>query len=110
MYDRPPGLSAADVRGAGAADQVSLVHERRQFATHPRIPQSPYTDQKAKEIAPGIPESLPLDTNLLNAIHLRLFNTQPRPRPDRGTNPITARIPMKIIGKRPKRFFLYCML
>jgi hypothetical protein len=29
MCDRPPGLSAADVRGAGAADQVSLPHERR---------------------------------------------------------------------------------
>src|SRR5580692_1414623 len=29
MSDRPPGLSAADMRGAGAADQVSLCYERR---------------------------------------------------------------------------------
>jgi len=29
MYDRPPGLSAADVCGARAADQVSSLYERR---------------------------------------------------------------------------------
>jgi hypothetical protein len=29
MWDRPPGLSAAGVRGAGAADQVSSPYERR---------------------------------------------------------------------------------
>ena len=29
MYDRPPGLSAADVCGARAADQVSPPYERR---------------------------------------------------------------------------------
>jgi len=29
MCDRPPGLSAADLRGAGAAGQVSPPYERR---------------------------------------------------------------------------------